>query len=109
MNIKGQGNHLNFVEGHYVFKLTSCFSQNMLGTGGQGKSAQCNSAQSSQRRTPHGDRSSSVTSGGNATGRSGSVNNAASSVPIVQRNDKNTYIQDEGSVNPTTATNSGNG
>ena len=76
---------------------------------GQGKSAKCNSAQSSQRRTPHGDRSPSVISGGNATGQTGSVNNAASSVLTVQRNDKNTYSQDEGSVNPTTATNSGNG
>ena len=57
-------------------------------SGGQGKSAQCNSAQSSQRRTPHGDREPSVISGGGATGQTGSVNNAASSVPTVYRNDK---------------------
>ena len=80
-------------------------SRKTVVSGGQGKSAQCNGAQSSQRRTPHGDRSPSVISGGNATGQTGSVKNAASSVP----NDKNTCSQDEGSVNPTTATNSGNG
>ena len=70
-------------------------SRKTVVSGGQGKSALCNSALSWQRGTPHGDRSPTVISGGNANGQTCSVNNAASSVPTVQRNDKNTYAQNK--------------